>query len=44
MQGVQNIGCASVAKPHSKALIQGLIINFFGAPDGKKASIDKYKE
>jgi len=29
MQGVYNIGYASIAKPHSKALIQGFIINFF---------------
>jgi len=44
MQGVQNIGCASIAKPHSKALIQGFIIIFFGSPDGKKAGIHRCKE
>jgi len=44
VQRVQNIRCASIAKPHSKALIQGFIINIFGAPDGKKAGIDRCKE
>jgi len=44
MQGVQNTGCGSVAKPHSKALIQGFIINFFGGPVRKKAGIYRCKE
>jgi len=39
MQGVQNIGCATIAKPHLKAFTQGFIINFLGVSDGKRLGV-----